>query len=89
LHFVTKQNAPFFRFPWPCCSVRVISYDKAVPRAIAVLGYVAGGLPFVAVLTGHLPANVHGFGAFVLAHVVWCLAVAGLVAAGGLEARSG
>lgn len=50
-----------------------------LPRAVGILGAVAGGLPLVALLSGHLPMNVHGVLAFVVAQTVWDLAVAMLL----------
>src|SRR5206468_1187565 len=37
---------------------------------LAVLGGVAGGVPAVALLSGNVPMDVHGFGGFVLAQTV-------------------
>jgi hypothetical protein len=45
-------------------------------RAIGVLGLLCGLLPLLALATGNLPMNLHGFGAFVLAQAVWYLAIA-------------
>jgi hypothetical protein len=50
-----------------------------LPRAVGILGFVAGGLPVVALLSGHLRMNVHGVLAFLLAQTVWNLAVAALL----------
>jgi hypothetical protein len=45
-------------------------------RAVGLLGCVAGAGLVVALLSGHLPMNVHGALAFVLAQTVWNLGVA-------------
>src|SRR5947208_2877070 len=54
---------------------------SAAARAVGGLGCVAGGLPVVALLSGHLPMNVHGVLAFILAQTVWSLAVAAMLIA--------
>jgi hypothetical protein len=45
-------------------------------RAIGTLGCLAGAMPMIALLSGYLPMNVHGVGAFVLVQAVWSLAIA-------------
>jgi hypothetical protein len=51
-------------------------------RAIGALGLVVSAAPCVLLLTGNLPMNVHGFGAFVLAQGAWYVAVAVLLVRG-------
>jgi hypothetical protein len=45
-------------------------------RAIGVLGLLCGLLPLLALVTGHLPMSLHGFGTFILAQAIWYLAIA-------------
>jgi hypothetical protein len=49
---------------------------RGLLRLTGVLGCIAGALPALALLSGHLPMNVHGVLAFVLAQAVWNLAIA-------------
>jgi hypothetical protein len=46
------------------------------PRALAWFGLVAGAMQLVAIASGKLPMNVHGFGAVVLLQSIWVLWVA-------------
>ena len=45
-------------------------------RGVGVLGCIAGAGLIVTLLSGHLPMNVHGVLAFLLAQTVWSLGVA-------------
>jgi hypothetical protein len=56
-----------------------LAHRTGLVRAVGVLGCVAGALPVVGLLAGHLRINVHGALAFVLAQAVWGLAVAALL----------
>lgn len=57
-----------------CWSVTLLRSRSA--KILAILGFVAGAGPLIALTTGHLPMTVAGFGAFVAAQAVWSLAVA-------------
>jgi hypothetical protein len=66
-------------------SIAFILWSVALFRAhglsclVGAIGFMAGGLPIVALLSGYLPMSVHGVLAFVLAQTVWSLAVAALL----------
>lgn len=48
-------------------------------RTIGVIGIVAGALPLILLVAGHLHMDVHGFGLFVLMQAIWYIAVASLL----------
>jgi hypothetical protein len=66
-------------------SVAVVLWSVALTRrpgaarAVGVFGYLAGALPLLALLGGHLRMDVHGMLAFLLAQTAWGLAVAALL----------
>lgn len=53
-------------------------------RAIGVLGLVCGAGPLLATAVGHLPVTVHGVLAFVVAQVLWYVAIAVQLARGAI-----
>ncbi|MDT7605433.1 MAG: hypothetical protein QOF61_3430 [Acidobacteriota bacterium] len=66
-------------------SVAVIFWSVALPnvgglaRAVRIVGIVVGLLSLVALLSGHLRLNVHGFGLFVFAQTLWTVLVGALL----------
>jgi hypothetical protein len=45
--------------------------SRALPRGLGTYGCVLGPITLVAVLSGHIRLNVHGFGAIILAQALW------------------
>ena len=66
----------------PAMSAAVLAWSLVLMRrggassAIGGAGVICALLPVIALATGHLPINVHGFGAFVLVQSIWYLAIA-------------
>lgn len=55
---------------------------RLLSRRAAVYGLLVAGIALIALLSGHLRLDIHGFGALVLAQAVWSIAL-------GLELRRG
>ena len=60
----------------------VLAMRPGPGRGVGIFGLICGAGPLVALLAGRLPMNIHGFGAFILAQVIWTLAVAVLLVRG-------
>jgi hypothetical protein len=59
-------------------SVRLWSFSPST-RPVGLLGWLCGGVPLAAILTGYLPMNIHGVLAYLVAQTVWTLAAAALL----------
>ena len=57
----------------------VLAHYAGASRLVGLLGIVAAAAPPLFMFAGHLPMNVHGFGAFILTQSIWYLAVAVLL----------
>ena len=44
-----------------------------VPHALSRFGIIAGAVQLIAIASGKLPINVHGFGAVILVQSIWAL----------------
>jgi hypothetical protein len=54
----------------------VLAHRTGASRLVGLLGLVVAAAPPLFMFAGHLPMNLHGFGAFILTQSVWYLAVA-------------
>jgi hypothetical protein len=86
-HYTGLLNQGFALVFVLAASIAIVLWSIALLRQIAwlgVLGLIVGTLTFLAVGSGHVRLNVHGFGAVVVAHAVWMVCVAVVLARGTL-----
>jgi hypothetical protein len=81
VHWTGSWNQAFARVHVASSSLAIALWSVTflrsglLPRRVAVYGLVVAVLTLIALLSGHLRLDIHGFGAVVLAQTVWMVVV--------------
>lgn len=84
-NYTGQINQAFAKVYVIASSVAILLWSGAITthgrlaRGAGILGFVVGTLVLVAVTIGHMPLDVHGFGAVVLTQGVWMITVGTLM----------
>lgn len=89
-HYTGYVNRGFATILVLATSIAILLWSIALLRQVrwlGIVGIIIGVLVFVAVASGHVRLNVHGFGAVVIAQSIWTVCVAVLLVRGRFSAE--
>ena len=81
-HFLNQEFARTYAVASPTAIVlwsASILGSRTLARGVALYGLLLGPVIVIAVLSGHVPLNVHVFGLIVLVQAVWFIVVGALL----------